>query len=374
MTARKLNNRVIDCFSSRRLLLRLLTGRVSGFRAYAPRVIDLELTNRCNLRCRMCWFYGESGVGDAHRGKELSRDDVFLVIDQAAKFDAAVYLGGAEPLVRNDFVDILKYIKARGLRVSFTTNGVLLDAKMIEAIVSSEVHEIIFSVDGMEQLHDDVRGRGTYRQVVGAIRELSMCRERRGSTKPSIGVNMTVSAKLVTRVKESIRAIADATRDGVDSYRIHQLWFITPQELRAHQAATRQFLGCSSPGAASHLIPRSQVPDPRLLAKEILGLNCLPKIRSFPDLVDADLLKYYADGESIDQRCVAPYFGVVIKPNGDVKFCPDEWIDDYILGNVRDNSLKTIWNNSRARLFRSALFRQKCFPACKRCSFMYAVR
>jgi radical SAM protein with 4Fe4S-binding SPASM domain len=322
----------------------------------------------------MCWFYGESGVGDTHRGEELSTDDVFRVIDQASKFKSAMYLGGAEPLLRRDFFEILDYIKARGLFVSFTTNGTLLDAGKIETLVSLGVDHVAFSVDGVEEVHDDIRGKGAYKRVVLAISELSKCKRRRGSKKPSVAINMTVSENLATRLKDTIGAVVDATDDGVDSYRIHQLWFITQQELLAHQAATRQFLGCSSPGAASHLIPTSQLLDATPLAEEILSLKSWSKVRSFPYLTHDGILKYYAEGGKIDQRCIAPFFGVVIKPNGDVKFCPDEWIDDYILGNVRNDSLEAIWNNASARRFRSALFRQKCFPGCKRCSFMYSVR
>ncbi|OFW64938.1 MAG: hypothetical protein A2Y74_00400 [Actinobacteria bacterium RBG_13_63_9] len=313
-------------------------------------------------------------MGDTHRGEELSTDDVFRVIDQASKFKSAMYLGGAEPLLRRDFFEILDYIKARGLFVSFTTNGTLLDAGKIETLVSLGVDHVAFSVDGVEEVHDDIRGKGAYKRVVLAISELSKCKRRRGSKKPSVAINMTVSENLATRLKDTIGAVVDATDDGVESYRIHQLWFITQQELLAHQAATRQFLGCSSPGAASHLIPTSQLLDATPLAEEILSLKSWSKVRSFPYLTHDGILKYYAEGGKIDQRCIAPFFGVVIKPNGDVKFCPDEWIDDYILGNVRNDSLEAIWNNASARRFRSALFRQKCFPGCKRCSFMYSVR
>jgi len=360
--------------SNLRLLARLLPSIASGFRAHAPRVIDLELTNRCNLRCRMCWFYGESGVGDTHRGKELSRGDIFRVIDQAVEFNSIMYLGGAEPLLRRDFFEILDYIKARGLVVSFTTNGTLLDSEKIEKLVRLGVDHVTFSTDGVEQLHDDIRGEGTYRRVVHTIRELARCRKREGRSRPVISINMTVSEKLATRLKETIRAVAAATDDGVDRYHIHQLWFVTQQELLAHQAATRQFLGCSSPGAASHVIPGSQLLDATLLAEEIQSLKNWPKVRSVPDLTYDDILKYYAENGKIDQRCSAPFFTLVIKPNGDVKFCPDEWIDDYILGNVRSDSLEAIWNNAKARKFRAALFKQKCFPGCKRCSFMYSVR
>ncbi len=374
MALRESTHQKVAISSDLRRLTRLLPCILSGFRAHAPRIIDLELTNRCNLRCRMCWFYGESGIGDKHRGRELSTDEVFRLIDQVSNLKSAIYLGGAEPLLRRDFFEILDYIKARGLSVSFTTNGTLLDPGKIEVLVRLGVEHIAFSVDGHEQLHDDIRGEGAYKRVVLAIRELSSCRKQRGSRKPFISINMTVTTTLPTRLKETIDAAMDATDDGVDCYRIHHLWFITRKELLAHQAATRQFLGCSAAGAASHLIPSSQVLDVAPLADELLSLKGWSKVRSFPDLSHDDLLQYYTEGGKIDQRCIAPFLGVVIKPNGDVTFCPDEWIDDYILGNVRDDSLEAIWNNARARKFRSALFRQKCFPGCKRCSFMYSLR
>ncbi len=357
-----------------RLLARLLPSVLSGFRAHGPRLIDLELTNRCNLRCRMCWFYGESGTGDRHRGGELSTDEVFRLVDQASHFKSAIYLGGAEPLLRRDFFEILEYIKAQGLSVMFTTNGTLFDPGKIQALVRLGVDHVVFSVDGHEQLHDEIRGQGTYRRIILAIRELSTCRKQRGSTKPFISVNLTVTKTLPTRLKDTIDAVMDGTDDGVDCYRIHHLWFITRDELLAHQAATRRFLGCSAAGAASHLIPNSQVLDVAALADEILSLKTWRKVQSFPDFAHDDLLKYYAEGGRIEQRCIAPFLGVVIKPNGDVTFCPDEWIDDYVLGNIRNDPLEAIWNNARARRFRLALFRQKCFPACKRCSFMYSLR
>ncbi len=66
-------------------------------------------------------------------------------------------------------------------------------------------------------------------------------------------------------------------------------------------------------------------------------LGSLPKVTMFPDLQYADIVRYYSERPRFEKRCIAPFFGAVIKPNGDVKFCPDEWIDDYILGNLRND-------------------------------------
>jgi radical SAM protein with 4Fe4S-binding SPASM domain len=131
-------------------------------------------------------------------------------------------------------------------------------------------------------------------------------------------------------------------------------------------------LGCLAPGAASHLVPDYQISDPTALADEIIGFRGQPKISMFPDLGFVDLVHYYSEGPCSKKRCTAPLQGVVIKPNGDVLFCPDEWIDDYVLGNIREQDIAEIWNSEKAQTFRSALYREKHFPACKRCSWMYS--
>ncbi|HTU01804.1 MAG TPA: radical SAM protein, partial [Candidatus Sulfotelmatobacter sp.] len=291
-----------------------------------------------------------------------------------APYGAAVYLGGAEPLLRRDFFDIVAHIKHRGLRASFTTNGTLLTARKIEKLVAMQVDHVTFSVDGDETLHDRIRGTGSYKRVVWSIQTLCQRRNAAGATRPGISVNIAVTGPLVSRLTSALAAIRDATGDLPDIYRIHHLWYVTPEELTAHQSATRRLLGCGAPGAASHVIPRSQVDEATLLAAELRVARAWPKVTCFPDLSDEEVVAYYTDPDGDRPRCVAPFFQVLVKPNGDVLFCPDGWIDDFVLGNVRQESFEDIWNGERARKFRQVLFAEKSFPACRRCSFMYSGR
>jgi len=353
-------------------LVRLLPYLLSGFKCGAPRTVDLELTNRCNLRCKMCWFHGENGIGDRYNGMELSTDEVGHLIDQLSRYKPNIYLGGSEPFARQDLLIILEYIKSHGLTVSFTTNGTLLDSGKIEMLVTLGIDQVIFSVDGQEELHDRIRGKGVFKKVTSVIRELSEYKKRRGSIKPSISVNLTINANLAHHIREAIDAVRDATNGEVARYRIHHLWYVTHNELSLHQSAIKQRLGCMAAGAESHFIPSSEVLDPASLADEISSLTNQSKVTSFPDLGHKDILKYYSEGSCIKERCIAPFFVAVVKPNGDVKFCPDEWIDDFVLGNVRNDSFGDIWNNDKARKFRAVLFKQKHFAGCKRCSWMYA--
>ncbi|SPP99471.1 hypothetical protein NBG4_10005 [Candidatus Sulfobium mesophilum] len=345
---------------------------LSKFYCRRPKQVDLELSNRCNLRCTTCWFHGENGVGDLYNGDELTTGEVFTLVDQLARYTPHLYIGGSEPFIRDDFPLILRHIKNHQLQVSFATNGTLLDKGQSELLVSLGVDTVYFSIGGPERLHDGIRGRGTFRKVTAAIREIADCKRRRGSKKPKISVNITISAPIIGHVRETIDELKRTTNDGVDSYRLHHLWFITHKELSDHQAATKQLLGCCASGAASHLIPTSRVLDAVSLSSEISLLAAWRNVTSFPSLSGDLIVKYYSESGTIKKRCIAPFVAVVVKPNGDVKFCPDEWIDDYVLGNVRDNKLERIWNNDRARAFRAVLFKNKCFAGCKRCSSMYS--
>src|SRR4030042_1811475 len=76
-----------------------------------PRAIDIELTNRCNLSCQMCWYHGEKGIGDRYAGSELTSDEVIKLLTQLAIYGPRTYLGGSEPFIRKEILLFLKHIK-----------------------------------------------------------------------------------------------------------------------------------------------------------------------------------------------------------------------------------------------------------------------
>jgi radical SAM protein with 4Fe4S-binding SPASM domain len=357
---------------SYRTFKKLLPHLIFGKQNRWPSAVDLELTNRCNLNCSMCWFHGQKGAGDHYRDFELTSDEVANFAKQLPPFKTKIYLGGGEVLLRKDFLAVLEHLKRYGFPVAFATNGTLMDSNIIEQLVKIEVDQINFSIDGSEAQHDSIRGRGVFCKATEAIRHLSKEKEKKNARKPRIGVNITVSRTFNRGLDETINAIRAATQNSVDIYRIHHLWFITETELSKHQQQVNKFLGAQAPGAACHLMSMKQVPDSKILAEEIQYLRGFPHVEQFPPLSPSEIVHFYSNGKKTARRCLAPWYGAVVKPNGDVKFCPDEWIDDYCLGNIRKMPFESIWRNPRARRFRAVLFLIKCFTGCKRCSWLYS--
>lgn len=343
----------------------------SDYSSKGPVCVDIELSNKCNLNCKMCWFHGENGIGDRYLNSEMTTEEVLKLIDQIIVYRPHIYFGGGEPFIRKDFLEIIAYVKKFNLQTSFTTNGILLDKEKIQKIVQLGVDHITFSIDGPEELHDEIRGQGTYRKVISNMQHFLNCRQEENIKNPLITVNITINPSIVGHLKKTITSIKKMTGDRVDYFTIHHLWFITQSELKLQKAAVNKNIDRTACGSGSHCIPLSQCIDSNALSNEIFQLRSEKKTKFFPNIKGKGINEFYSDGYKLNKRCVASLLAVLVKPNGDLKFCPDEWIDDYTLGNIRENSFENIWNSKNARHFRSIIFREKHFPACKRCSWMY---
>ena len=89
----------------------------------APVNVTWEITQRCNMHCVHCL----SDAGPAAED-ELSTQECRDLVDQMAALNVfQVNVGGGEPFVREDFLDLVSYAHAKGLVTCVSTNGMLID-------------------------------------------------------------------------------------------------------------------------------------------------------------------------------------------------------------------------------------------------------
>jgi radical SAM protein with 4Fe4S-binding SPASM domain len=87
-----------------------------------------------------------------------------------------------------------------------------------------------------------------------------------------------------------------------------------------------------------------------------------------PKLTKEQIVRYYMDlSFKKRDRCFLAWASIIIKANGDVMFCPDEWMTDFKLGNVKNTRIDKMWNGKNAVKFRKELYKRRLFPACARC-------
>ncbi len=120
-----------------------------------PREVIIEPTDRCNMRCRMCFY-----ANDHFRPEdEMSFDEIAYCI---AKLPASIKrctLIGGEPLIHPHIVGIVGLLAERNISVGISTNGYLLKPEMSNSLAAlGNVDKIGVSLDGPADVHNEVRG------------------------------------------------------------------------------------------------------------------------------------------------------------------------------------------------------------------------
>ncbi|MFZ1992292.1 MAG: radical SAM protein, partial [Alphaproteobacteria bacterium] len=135
---------------------RVYAGMVRAARGgrVVPVVSDLFITTRCNGRCNYCYRDDTIPAAD-----ELTTAQWCRVIDELYDLGCRMFnLMGGEPLLREDFPQLLDHIVAKGVLCDVNTNGFLVP-KFIESL--KHASQIFTSLDGDEAAHDANRGAGS---------------------------------------------------------------------------------------------------------------------------------------------------------------------------------------------------------------------
>lgn len=135
-----------------------------------PPSIQIEPTNYCNARCICC------STSRSTRKRGFMDFDLFKkIIDDAAQSEIKrvhLYLHG-EPMLHPKIVEMIGFIKARGLAVHLTTNGMLFNRNKIIAILNANVNfadHFVFSIlGGSKEVHEATMKRVNHERVIKNI-------------------------------------------------------------------------------------------------------------------------------------------------------------------------------------------------------------
>lgn len=133
----------------------------------APIRVDLEVTSRCNLRCRHC-YTDKSKIVDL---SYLRIKD--LVLELKTMGVVGVQLLGGEPSLHPKIGEIIGFLHNHSLKVECVSNGMpSLPTNCLKA--SNFIDVLYISIDGTEKTHDNMRGiSGSFRSALSSIRKFS---------------------------------------------------------------------------------------------------------------------------------------------------------------------------------------------------------
>ncbi|WP_437552547.1 radical SAM protein [Sorangium sp. So ce367] len=168
--------------------------------------LSWDFTRTCNLSCGHCSNADDRASAAADLRLEAA---AHLLGEFRLSGGVGLHLLGGEPLLRKDFLTVVRLGRELGLQVSVTTNGTVVpDDDAIDWLMQN-LAVITVSLDGHEAaVNDPIRGRGTFDAAVGSLHRY---RERRDAISGGAKINIShVLCASNVRHVESMMALASA--------------------------------------------------------------------------------------------------------------------------------------------------------------------
>jgi len=140
---------------------RLLLNR--KYKTVTPRLLLIDPTSRCNLKCIGCWS------ADYKINSDLSYEKLDELFADAHRLGVRqIIMSGGEPLLRKD--DILRLCeKHNNITYGLFTNGTLIDEKFVKEMTRLQNLNVFVSIEGFREQTDFRRGAGTYDRVIASM-------------------------------------------------------------------------------------------------------------------------------------------------------------------------------------------------------------
>ena len=291
------------------------------------------LSFRCNLACRHCSVFSSPWVDTS---EDLSTAECMKVVDQMADLNVGfAILTGGEVLLRPDALQIIAALAERGIPIGLETNGLRFDDAFVELALDLQKRKMLsmsVSLDGgTAETHEALRGPHSFRRTVQGMRMIALH-----------GVQFNVQCILNRANLETIPDLYALGAELHPSLRMIQFGFLNP--VGRGIELTRD-LGLSSADIRRGF---------DLMAEHRASYPGQTLVKGPPAMVPPQhlALAFQSEGVRKSVSCQFPLLGVL--PNGDVTICAvSRDNEDLFFGNVREVSLKEVWQRTRMEMLRS---------------------
>jgi len=293
-----------------------------------PLVIFLALTERCNLRCKICNIGRDKKINER---EELSKEEIFRLLSDASDMGVKIIaLWGGEPLLHKDLIEIVNEIHRLKMSSYLVTNGYLLNEKKVSELVRCKINSVSVSIDdSYPERHDEIRGiKGAFEKICKGV----MMLKEKGGDEIKVGINMVISKGNYKEIPKMLDLAISLKADWVKFLPVH---FGFPYN-------HLQF------GNEELMPSKEQIEEIHRSLKELqIAVKRNGMYTNSETYLDG--FKEYFNGKYQLRNCSAGYLCCNVDSYGNVTQCS---LDPRIGGNIRKRSFKEIWKSEEFNLIR----------------------
>jgi MoaA/NifB/PqqE/SkfB family radical SAM enzyme len=306
---------------------------------YLPEFLFCEPTNKCNLRCEMCFLKKY----DYDRcSKDLQFDGFKQILDNILASKNRLKLinlqGTGEPLLNRDFFTMTQYAVKNKIMVKCNTNGTRVKGGILDQIFANNLEVISFSIDTLnEEKFKILRGGAKLKQILDHLETIIKVRSSMRRRLPQIHVRMLLSKLNINDLEDMIKYFSKLK---IDQYTIQDLIGID-EDISRNQIDEKQF------EEVRRLIKKSEKLPFKIRMENFYRFNGSKKGPSY---------------------CVSPWKCLNITAEGYITPCCILWDHRVInFGNVFKKDVYDIWNGPEYQSFRKE-FSERRPKVCENCT------
>jgi radical SAM protein with 4Fe4S-binding SPASM domain len=329
----------------------------------APLTVDINVTNRCNLRCSFC---SASPSHHSSRHEELTIKEIselFHELDRLGVF--VVRIAGGEPLARSDFKDIVEEAGKHLFDTVLLTNALLLDDELISLLLNNRV-SVAVSIDGhTAQLHDAARGSpGSWARALGNVAKAQNAGLKVSAMTTVTSLNCSYLTPIATFLGERSFSAVNFILLNFSGQARTQGNFASWSQWSAAIVELSLFMERENPKIGVSVLPPHEdaVPYELLVPLREAGReDLLTSVWGIP--------REALSAKVHDIGCAAGRTQMTIFENGDVFGC--ELMRDFpalMAGSVRQQSISEIWRSSRTFAMLRNMRKSDLEGACSGCA------
>ena len=318
-----------------------------------PEMLQIEITNKCNLSCKMCYWHSKESACTKSNQRNMDAFvwNQFLVAARAQK--NVTFLGNGEPFCNEKFMSYLQELDRCQINMALSTNGTMISNKLAAEIGRlKHVRRLSFSIDSP---HPD-----TYRQIRGCDLHVALNGLRNMASEIDDVKKIDVASVVM---KSNLKTLVDfpklLSEYGITRYLMrglvdyagnlaHEIIDDTPDTIATLQSIAA---ACTECGITLVIFP----PLPSLDFRSDMAVRESQIGRHAGDPVQND----NHAGQS--RKCDDPWVSAYITLNGDVYPCKN-YGSAPIMGNLTDQPFHEIWYGDTFNAFRKSLLSVEKMP------------
>lgn len=187
-----------------------ITGRKSDKKYFS---LQWHITANCANNCSHCYLQNtDQEVSEIKN--ELSIERCFSVVDDFYEtisrwnIGGKIFFTGGDPLLKDGFLELMKYARSKGMEIGIMGNATFLDRKIVDELREVNIFYYQLSIEGREKVHDEIRGKGNFKETIEGIRTL-----KEGGLSPVVMFTLSKA-----NMKEIIPVINLVAKEGVSSF------------------------------------------------------------------------------------------------------------------------------------------------------------